>query len=231
MDVTFPSRRLTAALLPTAATLFAAGLALTPWEDERGTAGYHDALAAHPDRSQAAAIVLYLGYLLLVPAAFGLVACAGGRGGWATRIGAVLAVVGLVAMPGLIVTDAFDLALAEGLDREASVAISDAATSKALAIVISAPAGIGLMGGTTLLVAGLWRARRVGAIAPALVLAGWVVPALAYNVVFTVGGALLFLVGCVVVAQGLLRREALGDGQATAGGEAVGSVASATAGA
>jgi hypothetical protein len=223
MDVTFPSRRLTAALLLIAATLFVAGLALTPWEDERSTATYHDALAAHPNRSQAAAIVLYLGYVLLVPAAFGLVACAGGRGGWPTRIGALLAVVGLVALPGLIVTDAFDLALAEGLDRKASVAISDAATSKLLAIVISAPAGIGLMGGTTLLVAGLWRAGLVGVVAPALVLAGWVVPAVGFNVVLTISGALLFFAGCAVVALRLT--------QEARPSEAVAATATATAGA
>jgi hypothetical protein len=205
MDVTFPSRRLTAALLLAGATLMVIGFAVTPWEPERTLAAYHDTLAAHADRSQVAAIILYVGYLLLVPAAFGLVACAGGRGGWATRIGAVVSVVGLVALPGLIITDAFDLALAQQLDRETSVRISEAASSSALAIVMTAPVGIGLMLGTTLLVAGLWRARVVPVAAPALVLLGWVVPVAGFSVELTVGGALLFLAGCAIVSARLVR--------------------------
>jgi hypothetical protein len=203
MDTTFPSRRLTAAFLLAAAVLMTAGLALTPWESDHSTAAYHDALAAHADRSQAAAIVLYAGYVLLVPAAFGMIAWAGGRGGWATRIGAVAALVGLVTLPGLIITDAFDLALAQELGRDASVRISERASSSALAIVMTAPAGIGLMAGTTLLVAGLWRARVVPVAAPALVLAGWVVSSLAFEAAFIVAGGLLFCAGAALVAQRL----------------------------
>jgi hypothetical protein len=203
MDITFPSRRLTAALLLAAAALMTVGLAVTPWEPDHSVTAYHDTLAAHADRSQVAAIVLYAGYVLLVPAAFGLVAGAGGRGGWATRIGAVVSVVGLVGLPGLIITDAFDLALAQHLDRETSVRISENAASSALAIVMTAPAGVGLMLGTTLLVAGLWRARVVPVAAPALVLLGWVVPMIGFSVEFIVAGALLFLAGCAIVATRL----------------------------
>ena len=44
----------------------------TPWEDEATTASYHDALAAHAGQAELAATLLHFGYLLLLPAALGI---------------------------------------------------------------------------------------------------------------------------------------------------------------
>lgn len=205
MNTTFPSRRLTAACLAGAALLMCAGFAVTPWEAERTTAAYHDALAANPGQAQVAALLLHAGFLLVVPAAFGMVAAAGGRGGWWTRAGAVLTVAGLITLPGLLVTDAYDLALAQQLDRTASVRVSDVAAGTPLAIVLSAPAGVGLMAGTIALVTGLWRARQTPGVAPLLVLAGWAVSFAGFGLVPALAGGLLFAAGSAIVAASLTR--------------------------
>ena len=203
MDITFPSRRLTAAALVGGALVMGVGFAVTPWETERTTVAYHDALAAQPTRAQVAAILLYASYLLLAMAAFGLVAAAGGRGGWWTRIGAVVAVVGMVTLPGLLITDAYDLALAQEVGRGTSVRVSDAAHATALGGIMGAAGGAGLILGSIALVVGLWRAGEVAGGAPVLVVAGWAVPLIAFDVELMLLGAALFAMGCAVVAAGL----------------------------
>ena len=103
-----------------------AGMIATPWEDEATTASYHDALAAHPGQAEIAATLLHFGFLLLLPAALGIMHLARRASPKLAHIGGLLAVLGLATLPGLLVTDFYDLALAEALPRAQSVAISDA---------------------------------------------------------------------------------------------------------
>jgi hypothetical protein len=166
------SRRLTGGCLVAAPVLILAGLILTPYAPHSGTRSYQDTLAAHPTRAQIAAIVLEIGYILLVPAVFGLIAHARPASRWLRTPGAVLAVIGTAILPGLLVTDIYDLALAQKLPRGLSVAVADHASSSLAAVIMSSPAVIGTVLGTTLLIAAAWRAGLAPAWAAPLVLAG-----------------------------------------------------------
>jgi hypothetical protein len=166
------SRRLTGSCLIAAPALILAGLILTPYPPHSGTRSYQDTLAAHPAQAQIAAIVLEIGYILLVPAVFGLIAHARPAPRWLRAPGAVLAVTGTAILPGLLVTDIYDLALAQKLPRALSVAVADHASSSLAAVIMSSPALIGTVLGTTLLIAAARRAGLAPAWAAPLVLVG-----------------------------------------------------------
>lgn len=175
IDQASPWRRPAAALNLAGAGLFLAGLALTPWETQETTRAYHDALAASPDQAQVAALVLHFSYALLAAGAFALIGVLGGsRSPW-LRIGAALVVLGATTMPGLLVTDAYDLALAQELSRETSVAVSEAAGDTAITAVLGSTAMVGFIIGPLLVWIAAWRARVVPGAVPALVVASWVV--------------------------------------------------------
>jgi hypothetical protein len=152
----------------------AAGLAVTPWEGERTTASYLQALAAHPTQGQIAAVLLLLGFLTLAPIAIGLHCVIPGRG----RIRAAaasLAVVGGLVLPGSIIADFFHLALAQSLDTEQAAAITDKAQGYAASGAISAVGMAGMVGLLALLVIA-WRRGVVPGAAPLLFAAGWIAP-------------------------------------------------------
>lgn len=199
----FPSPRLTGVCLIVASLLLQAGYLATPWEEESTTLAYHAALAGHPDQAMIAATLLHFGWVAWAPAAFGIVALLRPRGGWLLAIGGTLAIVGTVSMPGLIVTDFYDLALAQELPAGTAAAVSDAATEQPLLAAFQLPAVAGCILGTTLLFFALWRARVVAAWVPLLVLAGWVVTfALPLSLVsFVVGGGLSMVGGIVAGAR------------------------------
>lgn len=192
MTSSFLAPRATAGYLLGGAVLTFAGLVATPWEDEQTTRAYLDAMAANPSRAQVSAVLLHLGYMLLTAGAFGILARLGRDGGWWMRIGGVLTVVGATTMPGLLITDAYDIAIARELPRDVGVRVSDAVGELPMAAIIHLPAMAGfLLGGIVLLVA-LWRAGIVPVAAPLLVVLGWTVPFVVYSApVFAVGGALL----------------------------------------
>ncbi len=170
-------RRPAAALNLAGAGAFLAGMALTPWESEDTAAAYHDALAASPDQAQIAALTLHFAYVLMAAGAFALIGVLGRGGGWWLRIGTLLVVLGATTMPGLLITDAYDLALAQSgaLDRETSAAVSDAVGEMPLATVIGATAGLGFILGPLLLWVAAWRQRVVPGLVPALAALSWVV--------------------------------------------------------
>src|SRR6201991_5164130 len=138
--------------------LVLAGMAATPWEDEFTTASYHDALAGHPEQAQIAAVLLHFGFLLLLPASLGLLHLARGAAPKLAHIGGLLAIFGLATLPGLLVTDFYDLALAEALPREQSVPISDAALEGWAATLISLTGTLPVFAGMIVLVFAAWRA-------------------------------------------------------------------------
>ena len=99
----------------------------TPWEDEATTACYHDALAAHAGQARSP------------PRCCTSASCCCSRPRWASctspaaprpssRTSAACSPsLGLATLPGLLVTDFYDLALAQALPRAQSVQIADAA--------------------------------------------------------------------------------------------------------
>lgn len=172
-------RRSAAAFHLAGAILFMAGMALTPWEPERTTTAYHDALAASPGQAEAAALVLHFAYAALAAGAFALIGAVGGRldgrRSWWLLVGSALVVLGATSMPGLLITDAYDLALAEQLPRSTSVPVSDAVSETVLAAVIGGSAMLGFIVGPVLVWVAAWRAGLVPAAVPALVVVSWVI--------------------------------------------------------
>lgn len=204
MNSRFLAPRATAGYLLVGAILTFAGFVATPWEAEQTTRAYLDAMAANPGRAQVSAVLLHLGYMLIVVGAFGILTVLGRDGGWWMRIGGVLTVVGATTMPGLLITDAYDMAIARELPRDVGVRVSDAVGETWMAAVIHMPALIGFILGGIVLVVALWRAGIVPVAAPVLVVLGWIVPFVGYSAaLFTIGGALL-VAGYLVVAMRLV---------------------------
>ena len=203
IDQASPWRRPAAALNLAGAALFLAGLALTPWETEQTTRAYHDALAAHPGQAEAAALTLHFSYALLAAGAFALIGVLGGSRSWWLRIGAGLVVLGATTMPGLLVTDAYDLALAQELSRETSVAVSDAAGDTAITAVLGSTAMLGFIVGPVLVWVAAWRERVVPGTVPAIVVASWVVGFATMELPVLLAGAALLIVATALAAAHL----------------------------
>lgn len=199
MSRPFPSPRLTGICLIVASVLLQIGYLVTPWESEETTIGYHTALREHELQAQIAAVFLHFGWVVWAPAAFGVVALLSPRGGWLLKIGGTLAIVGTVSLPGLLVTDFYDLALAQELPPQTAAAVSDKASDFPLQALLQIPAVVGAVFGTTLLFFALWRARVVPAWVPFVVLGGLVVTfALPVSLVsFAIGGGLSMIGGIV----------------------------------
>lgn len=110
-------------------------------------------------------------------------------------------------LPGLLVTDIYDLALAQKLPRGMSVAVADHASSSLAAVVMSSPALIGTAIGTTLLIAAAWRARLAPAWAAPLVLAGTLI-ARAQSLGPAILAGVLLLIAYGTVGRRLIQTQA-----------------------
>lgn len=201
--LTSPLRRPAAALPLAGAVLFAAGMALTPWESENATGAYHDALAAQPARAQAAAITLAFAYALLAAGTLAGAGLIAGRRDWWLRAGTVVTVLGMTILPGLLITDAYDLALAQELPRADSVRVSEAAGDLVLSAVLGVAGGLGMLLGTSLIAIALWREGVVPIATPALVIASWIVGYATFTPVVMIGGALLLITAYALAARQL----------------------------
>jgi hypothetical protein len=153
-----------------------AGMIATPWEDEATTASYHDALAAHPTQAEIAATLLHFGYLLLLPAALGLMHLSRRASPKLAHVGGILAVIGLTTLPGLLATDLYDLALAQHLPRAQSVEIADAAFSGWAGPLMAMTGMAGMLFGLVALTAAAWRAGVARGWTPFAVAIGWLAP-------------------------------------------------------
>lgn len=197
MSRPFPSPRLTGICLVVASLLVQIGYLVTPWESETTTLAYHEALRTHELQSQIAACFLHFGWTVWAPAAFGIVALLRPRGGWLLGIGGTLAIIGTVTLPGLLVTDFYDLALAQSLPPEQAAEISDKASEYPLLPLLQIPAVVGAILGTTLLFFALWRASVVPLWVPLLVLGGTAITfALPLSLAsFAIGGGMTMVAG------------------------------------
>ena len=153
-----------------------AGMIATPWEDEATTASYHDALAAHASQAKVSATLLHFGFVLLLPAALGLMHLARRATPKLAHIGGLLAVGGLATLPGLLVTDFYDLALAQALPRAQSVAIADAAAEGWAPALMFMSGVLPVFVGTVVLVVAAWRAGVAQGWMPFALTVGWLAP-------------------------------------------------------
>jgi hypothetical protein len=196
-----PSRRLTAASLVAAGLLMLAGMIATPWETEQTTRSYLEALGAHPEQGELAAVLLHLGFLALVPAVFGLVAAV--DRGKLRAIGGTLAVLGAATLPGLLVVDFYAITIVDQLPIEQAVAIEDAAQGMTGAAVVAIKGGLGVMAGLTLLGIAAARTGFVGRWVAVALPVGWILPMFVGLAAGSIAGAAVILVAFAALARGI----------------------------
>ena len=120
-------RRLTLAAVIAGPVVTLAGMATTPWESEKTTAAYQAALAAHPTQGQIACVLLVFGYALLGLANFTVLRHTVAAPRVLRAITYVLCFFGATILPGMVLVDFYDLALATELPAAQGVAVADAA--------------------------------------------------------------------------------------------------------
>jgi hypothetical protein len=156
--------------------LTAAGFATTVWETAAGTQAYHDSLVVDPLRSQIAALLLHFGYFGIVPVLLVLGIMTRRRLRVVGNIGLALSMGGALALPGLLVTDFYDIAIRQSLPPEQAAAVSDAAAALPLAAFVGGPLIMALFVGMTVLGFAAWRAGFFHWTFASLVAVSFVVP-------------------------------------------------------
>lgn len=181
-----------------AGAFWIAGMATTIWDDGTGgTAAYLDSLVVNPLQSQIAALLLHFGFLFLVPAVLGSLGVLTRRGVVLGHVAAILIVLCGTTLPGLLVTDFYDLSIAERLPRETGVAVSDGVGEYPLLFVLVLPAIFGTSLAVIVAAVALWRARIVHIAAPVIIAVGFLMGQ------FGPQGLLPSTLGAVVLAIGL----------------------------
>jgi hypothetical protein len=141
------------------------------WEESDTTAAYLQALAESPTRAQISAVLLSLGYLLTAVGVFGIIHLLRHRAVVLGHVAGVLAVWGWITFPALLISDFYDLSLAQWSNRQEAIAISDRAEDYVGSAVMGVPVILGVIGMVLLGVA-LWRARIVPLWVPVVLLLG-----------------------------------------------------------
>ena len=181
-----------------------AGFLVTPWEGSGGTTAELRTLAAHATQAQVAALLLHFGYLLLVPVAFTLAYLTRRRAGRLSATGLVLSVLG-AGLSGLLVTDFYNLALAQQLPLGTAARVADAAKQLTLGAVLAKPTALAAILGLVLLAAAAWRARWISWWPVVVILAGWVLAFSGTTLIRAGAGSALVFIGLAVIGWRVLR--------------------------
>lgn len=144
---------------------------VAPWEENDTTAAWLRVLAENPLRAQIGAVCFYFGYLLIAVSNFGILHLLRHRAVVLGHVAGVLAIWGWMTLPGMLVVDFYDLALAESLDLEQAVAIAERPQEYALAPLIGLSIPLGILA-LVLLVVALWRAGFTPVWVPVLFFVG-----------------------------------------------------------
>ena len=149
-------------------------------------------------------VLLHYGYLLFVPTVFVLARLARRRSPEARRgAGLVLGVLGS-GLSGLLVTDAYDLSIAQHLPVAQALAVEDGISLPGM-LAIALPSAFGTIFGLVLVLAAMWRARWTSFVPMVLMLAGWVIGYGAHTLVRAGSGATLVAIALVLVGVRVLR--------------------------
>jgi small basic protein len=127
------------------AALSSAGFATTVWESGSAKLDYLNSLVVHPTQSQVAALLLHLGYMMFAPLLVVLAAMTRAARSRLTSVAFGVAALGALSLPGLLVTDFYDLAIRQTLPDDLAVRVSDKAGSYPLAAVMMAPTLLALL--------------------------------------------------------------------------------------
>ena len=148
-----------------------AGMVATPWEPEKTTASYLQTLADHPTQGQIACLLLVFGYALLGLANFTVLRHAEAAPRVLRAVTAVLCFFGATILPGMVLVDFYDLAVATKLSSAQAVAVNDAAGSYGLQAIAMVPAILGFALGMVLVCVTAWKAGLAPVwVAPVLLL-------------------------------------------------------------
>jgi MFS family permease len=180
-----------------------AGFLTCPWETAPGQAVYLESLLRDPRMAMISMVLLHYGYLLFVPTAFVLARLARRRAPKLAATGLVLSVLG-AGLSGLLVTDAYDLAIAQHLPMAQAVQVTDAVSPAGMA-AIALPTAFGTIFGLVILLAAFWRARWISWLPGAVMLVGWVISFGAHDMVRACSGAALVVIALVAVGVRILR--------------------------
>jgi hypothetical protein len=175
------------------------------WEESDTKAAYLQALAESPTRAQISAVLLSFGFLLTAVGVFGILHLLRHRAVVLGHVSGVLAVWGWVTFPGLLISDFYDLSLAQWSNRQEAIAISDRAEGYVGSAVMGIPVLLGTIG-LLLLTVALWRARFAPVWVPVVSLLGWIIGFLGPpTVVFFTTGWALSLIALGYVGLRILR--------------------------
>jgi hypothetical protein len=149
-------RRIASSLsLMVAGPLVILGILVTPYPDDA------TAIARDPLRTQLAADLLFVGYLLIVPGIFAMLRLAGQRGAVLAHVGTVLALYGWITLPGLVLGDFYELDNAQNLGARQAESLSSHIGDYPGFLAVAAPAKYAAGLGLILIAAALWRAKAV----------------------------------------------------------------------
>lgn len=204
-------RRATGAAGVVGGLLTAAGFAVTVWETEAGMLAYLDSLAVDPVRSQVSALLLHYGYLGIVPVLLALGIMTRRRNRIAGNVGLALSLPGALALPGLLITDFYDLAIRRALPAEQAVALADSVQQLELAGFIAGPIILATFIGMTVLGVAAWRAGFFHwlptLLVPASVIAVMIIPIGMVSGLLQGAGLAVFMVWAGVAALRMTDQE------------------------
>ena len=196
-------RRASGAAIVAAGVVTVAGFLTCPWENAAGQDAYLHSLLSNPPMAMLSMVLLHYGYLLFVPAVFVLARLARRRSPKLAAAAVVLGVLGS-GLSGLLVTDAYDLSIAQHLPLAQAVAVEDGISLPGM-LAIALPSAFGTIFGLVLVMAAMWRARWTSWLPMVLMLAGWVIGYGAHTLVRAGSGATLVAIALVIVGVRVLR--------------------------
>ncbi len=196
-------RRASGAAIVAAGVVTLAGFLTCPWENAGGQDAYLHSLLSNPPMAMLSMVLLHYGYLLFVPTVFVLARLARRRSPKLAAAAVVLGVLGS-GLSGLLVTDAYDLSIAQHLSLAQAVAVEDGISLPGM-LAIALPSAFGTIFGLVLVLAAMWRARWTSWLPMVLMLAGWVIGYGAHTLVRAGSGATLVAIALVTVGVRVLR--------------------------
>jgi hypothetical protein len=196
-------RRAAGAAIVAAGVLSLAGILTCPFENSPEQAAYLQSLLSNPPMAMLSMVILHYGYLLFVPAVFVLARLARRRSPRLAAAGLALGVLGS-GLSGLVVTDAYDLTIAQHLSMAQALAVEDGMPLGGM-LAIALPTAFGTIVGLVLVLAAMWRARWISWAPVLLMLAGWVVGFGAHTLARAGIGMLLVTVALTMAGIRVLR--------------------------
>lgn len=154
-----------------ASPLILAGMLTSVWEQDDSLASYLQTYLVDPGRSQLSALLLHFGYLLLLPALLGL-AMVSREAPRLRAAGLLFGIPAVATLPGILIIDFYDMALAQTLPIEQAVAVAEKVGEYPGTLLLFLPTMVGLVLSFALLGVAIWRVGFVPGWSAALLVVG-----------------------------------------------------------